>query len=47
MSGRGDPVGEALRRESRHFTRRRYGKSVELLEDILRRQDLKPRQRFV
>ena len=49
-SGRGaakpDPVLEALRRESRHFTGRRYGKSVKLLEDILLRKDLKPLQRF-
>lgn len=44
--GRTDPVAEALRRESRHFTGHRYGKSVELLEGILRRKDLKPRQRF-
>jgi tetratricopeptide (TPR) repeat protein len=46
MSRKGDPVAEALRQESRHFTGRRYGKSVELLEDLLRRKDLKPRQRF-
>jgi len=45
-AGKADPVSEALRRESRHFTGQRYGKSVELLEDILRRKDLKPRQRF-
>jgi len=45
-TGQVDPVSEALRRESRHFMGRRYGKSVELLEVILRRKDLKPRQRF-
>lgn len=46
MAGKADPVAEALKRESRHFTGQRYGKSVKLLEDILRRKDLKPRQRF-
>ena len=41
-----DPINEALKIESSHFTGRRYGKSIELLEGLLKRKDLKPRQRF-
>jgi len=41
-----EPVRDAMSRESRHFSGRRYTRAHEVLEELLRRPDLTRNQRF-